>query len=255
MSSFIIFVANHKEPKYKLPKFHEYYIGGISPFADLYKSKLRNHYKLNCIYEKSAVYGEVTVLHSIFNDIKNNDITHDVIGFSQYRRIFIRPRFWFFVKNFFHALGFDLSLNAVRLIAYKPTMYKRGTLVVPEPVTFDTSVQEQYVRSHVESDLLTAVATLLELYPEYENAVNKVLKRNYMYPYNMFVMQKQELLNYCMWLFPLLDVIESKLDLTGRTSYQKRAIGFLTERIFNFWLEHNHIKLVTARVAVLEGGH
>ena len=55
-------------------------------------------------------------------------------------------------------------------------------------------------------------------------------------------MKKELFFEWCEFIFPILFDLETVIDLTGRDNYQKRALCFLTERIFGFWC---HKKLTT----------
>ncbi|SQB29178.1 Uncharacterised protein [Citrobacter koseri] len=57
--------------------------------------------------------------------------------------------------------------------------------------------------------------------------------------YNMFVGKADVVNQYCQWLFPLLDEVNKQIDFSGYDSYQKRILGFMAERLFNVWIEHN----------------
>ena len=54
-------------------------------------------------------------------------------------------------------------------------------------------------------------------------------------PCNMFVMKKELFFEWCNFVFPILFDLEKEIDFKGRDNYQKRALCFLSERMFNFW--------------------
>ena len=60
---------------------------------------------------------------------------------------------------------------------------------------------------------------------------------------NMFVESKALIDKYCELLFMILGKVEEKVDLNGRSDYQKRVFGFLSERLFNVWIEKNSLKI------------
>lgn len=72
--------------------------------------------------------------------------------------------------------------------------------------------------------------------------------------FNMFITTKELLDNYAKWIFNVFDYVENIIDLKGRTDYQKRAFGFLSERLFNVWLKHQNLKIKRMKVT-FEGHH
>lgn len=60
--------------------------------------------------------------------------------------------------------------------------------------------------------------------------------------FNMFIM-KWELFNqYCEWLFPILEKLESYYDLKNMDSFQARLIGRIGERLLDVWIMKNNVK-------------
>ena len=114
------------------------------------------------------------------------------------------------------------------------------------------TVRSQYEHAHCKSDLDEAERVVKEMYPPYAEAFSKVMNRKKLYILNMFVMKKRLFDTYCVWLFAILSELEKRIDLTGRSVYEKRVFGFLAERLFNVWLEKQDIRKHELNVIFLE---
>lgn len=55
----------------------------------------------------------------------------------------------------------------------------------------------------------------------------------------MMICTKELYDNYMEWLFRILFVLEDKVDYSAYDTYNQRLFGFLSERLFNVWLEKN----------------
>jgi len=53
--------------------------------------------------------------------------------------------------------------------------------------------------------------------------------------------QKTLLNEYCEWLFPILQTMYKKMDLSSYTAFEARLFGRVSERLFNVWLHHKNI--------------
>lgn len=55
----------------------------------------------------------------------------------------------------------------------------------------------------------------------------------------MFVMRRELFEEWCQFIFPALFALKDRIcgteEFSLRDNYQKRALCFLTERIFNYW--------------------
>ena len=68
----------------------------------------------------------------------------------------------------------------------------------------------------------------------------------------MFVMKKQLFDEYCSWLFSILFELEKRIDISGYNQYEARVFGFISERLFNVWLEKQQLKVKEVPVVNLE---
>lgn len=169
---------------------------------------------------KNKSFCELTALYWIW---KNTD--NKYVGLYHYRRKYM------------------LSSNQILSIL------ENKDVILPKKKTFRISVEEQYMKEHVEKDWNVMLDILKEYYPKYYEFSKKVFRNNVLYMYNMFVMNRETYDKYCQWLFPLLFKVEEKLKDDKRDNYQNRYIGFMAERLFTLYIKYN--KLNTFETDVL----
>lgn len=85
--------------------------------------------------------------------------------------------------------------------------------------------------------------TVLELYPEYEEAISEFRNGTKAYWYNMFIMRKEIFCDYSAWLFHILEETEKKIDFTYYSEQETRTLAFMAERLLSVYI----IKLVKDR--------
>ncbi|MBE6513349.1 MAG: DUF4422 domain-containing protein, partial [Methanobrevibacter olleyae] len=86
--------------------------------------------------------------------------------------------------------------------------------------------------------------------PEYLDSYKKVVNGKDLYYYNMFIAKKEVIDPYCEWVFPILAEVEKRVDMTGYDDYQKRIYGFLTERLFDVWMDKQDLKVKESELKV-----
>lgn len=93
---------------------------------------------------------------------------------------------------------------------------------------------------------------LEELYPKDVAIFDKVMQQRSGYMFNMFVMKKDLADAYCYWLFPIIDELYQRLDISGYSAFDARLFGRISERLFNVWLEKNAFKIKEVPFMYLE---
>ena len=99
------------------------------------------------------------------------------------------------------------------------------------------TLQSHYEHTHYSDHIKETKESILEKYPEYEKAFDKVLKRRWGYMFNMMIAERGILNDYCSWLFDVLFSVFEKIDSNNYSAFEKRYVGRISELLFNVWLE------------------
>lgn len=99
------------------------------------------------------------------------------------------------------------------------------------------TLESHYAHTHYREHLEITRKVLVEKYPEYEKAFDKTLKHRWGYMFNMMIMEKSFLNEYCTWLYDILFEVFKNIDCSTYTAFEKRYVGRLSELLFNVWLE------------------
>ena len=113
----------------------------------------------------------------------------------------------------------------------------------------------QYVHAHHAIDLETTRQIIDERYPAYLAAYDRTMKRTSGHRFNMFVMRRDLVDRYCIWLFDVLFELERRLDISSYSAYDARVFGFVSERLLDVWLETNGVRFAEFPVLNLESQH
>ena len=221
----------HKKLSVSLPNDRTILLVSSSPDSFGY---LRDNTGDN-ISEKNPSFCELTALYWIWK----NDKESSIVSLEHYRRLFLSKK-----GNLFHY--HYLSKGETK------SLMGKYDLMVRTPYYFRNydNLWEEYSSDHDESDLIKTRAILTKQHPEYLPSFDFVMKKAKTASFlNMFLGKKEIVDSYCEWLFPILFSLEKEIDLSKKNTYQKRIFGFLSERLFNVWINFNKNKI---RVGYLE---
>lgn len=232
-----ILVALHKE--YKLPTDSIYIpiqVGGVQI------SSLKNALSDNTgdnISNKNKSYCELTALYWAW---KNMD--EDYIGLVHYRRYFACNNL---LKNKWERIA--SSSEIIRAL-------KKAPVILPKKRNyFIETTYSQYCHAHNKQDLDVTKSIIEKDYPEYIKSFDEVMNKTDGHRFNMLVMRKDILDNYCTWLFDVLSKVEKEINTENYDTYNKRVYGFLSERLLDVWINTNHISYTELPVVNLENEH
>lgn len=113
------------------------------------------------------------------------------------------------------------------------------------------TVYQQYAQYHDPETLDQAVKIVKERYPEFADAADEYLNSKDVYYMNMFIMKKELFMQYCSWLF---DILESYEDKTlEKPEPGSRLLAYLAERLFGiFYTYHKRSGVACAEVPYIK---
>lgn len=222
-----IFIATHK--KYEMPSDDLYVplLVGAEDKRDESGGELELGYlKDNTgdnISSRNAEYCELTGLYWIWKNV-----ACDYLGLVHYRRYFAGER-----------SGRKASLDCIIHYNELETMLGKYKVFVPKKRRyFIETLYSHYAHTHYGEHLDVTREVISRLYPEYLDSYDVVLHRTSGHMFNMLILEKNLLNEYCSWLFRILAEVEKKISIPNLTPFQGRFLGRIGEIIFNVWLEY-----------------
>lgn len=192
---------------------------------------------------KNENYCELTAAYYIWKNV-----TCDIIGLNHYRR-YLSLKDISIIKNAkSHEKLFELILTKEEI----ENTLKDYDVIVPITKLITKNVYSKYKEQHYIKDLENAKKIIMSRYPDMENSFEKVMSNKKYAICNMFVMKKKYFDDYCSWLFEIMFELEKVTNMDGYSKLQKRMYGFLSERLFNVWLDYKGLKIKEANMVLLE---
>ena len=190
--------------------------GGSSLRSDPWAEKyLRFDDTGDNISDLNPILNEMTSIYWYWKNVITDGITH--VGFNHYRRFF--------------SLEDILDFESYDIIVSKP-IWSSDKI----------SLAYQYKLYHVLQDLQTLIDVIRN---DFDSAWGENFRKyllgsgTNLAPCNMFVMRKDLFAEWCSFVFPILFGLRTKIceteEFHRRDNYQKRALCFLSERMFNYW--------------------
>ncbi len=221
MNKVKIFTITHRQ--YWFPKDSLYETLQVGNGNDL--GILRDNTKDNIAYKNSS-YCELTGLYWIW---KNNS-NYDYIGLDHYRRHFTLKHIIFNKKDAV------LTYNQLEKIL-------DNTIILPKKRHYYIeTIYSQYAHAHNKRDLDITRDIISKYHKEYLESFDKQMHRRSLHICNMFIMPKKIFDEYCTWLFDILFKLEESVDTSDYSSYNKRVVGFVAERLLDVYIEANNLK-------------
>lgn len=189
------------------------------------------------ISSKNRSYCELTALYWLWKNCNS-----DICGLVHYRRYF----------SSLDKDGAELKGNGILSPSSVDRLLSNYDIIVPEKSNLGhDTVFSLFLKYHYVKDLVLVHDVIAELWPEHVPAFDSMMGETSLSLFNMFISKKQVINEYCEWLFPILETLEGRVDISRYSNYQKRLFGFLSERLFNVWLYHNRFRYKVTYVPVV----
>ena len=233
MENIFIAVAAHK--RYWMPKEQAYKPIQVGAKGKKSFGWLRDDSGEN-ISEKNPTFCELTAIYWAW---KNVDA--DIYGLVHYRRYFSNGNLMIAKKK---------RILKTKQIAEK--MLDVNVMLPKKRHYWIETNESQYIHAHHEADLITTKKVLSELCPKIEGSWDRVMNRSSGHRFNMFIMRKDTFQAYCKWLFPILEEVEKRLDISTYSTNDQRVFGFIAERLMDVWLDCSNIPYLENSIVNLE---
>ncbi len=220
-----IIVATHKQ--YRMPDdtmylpLHVGAEGKVTASGDV----------LDFGYQKDNTGENISVLNPCFCELTGlywawKNLDEDYIGVVHYRRHFGK-------KN-----KKDPFAGILTYAQIKPLLGNIKIFVPKKRRYFIETLYSHYAHTHYAEHLDETEKIIEEMYPEYLASYRKVARKCSGYMFNMMIMEKSLLDEYCEWLFAILFALRDRVCVTEISAFQQRFYGRVSEIIFNAWLDY-----------------
>ena len=189
------------------------------------------------ISELNPFFCELTAMYWAWKNIHA-----DVKGIVHYRRFFTEEN---------RAGGAEAFTSPIPNESVKQIL-ESYDCIVPTPRPLLQRVGDDYARHHEAADMGLLKEAIAKQCPEYLPQFDYCMRSRYIFPYNMLIAREEVYDSYCAWLFPLLFNVYENTDLISRDVYERRAIGFLSERLLGVWLPLSAYRWKELPVAIPE---
>lgn len=228
-----MYVITHKEFNYSLPQNYQTLLVGANKNANP-----RNYLADNTgenISNKNKSFCELTGLYWIWKNTSDSNV-----GLCHYRRYF---------SNYHQRKQLDLSVllsgkaKPVSTVSLDQDLANADWVVSQPERSGDGTIGENFAKYHHAKDLEITRKVLKKKYPQFVDGFDQTLASERGSFYNMFYTSREQLNEYCNWLFDILFEVEKEVDISSYDNYQQRLFGFLSERLLNAYLRSKNLKI------------
>ncbi len=223
MSRVKIIVAAHK--KYQMPKDPMYlplHVGAEGKTDENGEPLDLGFQKDNegeNISELNPSFCELTGLYWAWKNLKD-----DYIGLAHYRRHFRRKG---------RSKGFDAVLREQDL---RPMFGRYRVFLPTKRYYIIETLYSHYSHTHYAEQLDLTREVIVEKYPEDLAAYDRVVKQRSGHMFNMMIMERGLLDEYCRWLFDILFELKDRIHAEDLSAFQGRFYGRVSEILLNVWI-------------------
>lgn len=208
----------------------------------------------------NSFYSELTACYWIW---KHGDRSRaDAWGLCHYRRYFSldmhkllfkkRSRFYYTLtrQHLDAVVNEKLYKKLQQLLSENDVVVQRPSFAHKEGGKVYT-IEEAYAALHFIEHWNTTLQIVQEKYPLYASSIPGFNNETKMSFYNMMVARWAIWDDYLSWVFDILFEVQQRIAIPS-DPYQGRIFGFLSERLLNLYIRHNHLSSGYLTIALFE---
>lgn len=174
---------------------------------------------------KNPFYSELSAVYWAWKNLKA-----DYIGLVHYRRHFCLKR---------KETDWDSILNT----GEAEELCREYDLILPKKrKLYIETVYSHYDHTFFGEQFDKARDIIAKRCPEYVETFDRHMKERQEHLFNMFIMKESLFHQYCEWMFPILEELETYYDLKNMDPFQARLIGRVSERLMDVWIQKNNLR-------------
>lgn len=177
------------------------------------------------ISDRNAKYSELTGLYWLW---KNND--SDYQGIVHYRRHFGTANR---LTRITHRDHFDRVAGSEETLG----LLEDSDIILPHKRNYYIeTIYSHYAHTFPGKQLDATRSIIAERQPEYLASFDSLMAGKRAHMFNMFIMSREKLGEYCTWLFPILEELGERIDDSGYDAFNVRYPGRISEMLLDVWL-------------------
>lgn len=177
------------------------------------------------ISAKNASFCELTGLYWAWKNLPN-----DYLGLIHYRRFFS-------VKS--ASARRNQPLETLYLTTEEASkLLEQYDVIVPKRRNYYIETLYSHYANTLHAEHLDVTRDIIaEKCGEYLASFDEVMKQRGGHMFNMFIMSKELVNDYCSWLFPVLFELEKRIPAEQYSAFHARFYGRVSELLFNVWMK------------------
>jgi hypothetical protein len=174
---------------------------------------------------QNQYYSELTALYWAWKNLKA-----DYIGLVHYRRFLSFKR-----KN--------KTENSILTSDEASYLCKGCDIILPKKRYYVIeTIASHFAHIHGIEYINITRKIIEEIYPEYLESFDKVMRKRSAHMFNMFIMRKKLADEYCDWLFDILFRFNEMIDFSNLSPFQARMSARIGECLLDVWITKNKYK-------------
>lgn len=225
----VIAVVSHKRYIFRKDKLYMPLMAGSVFMSDEETAGYVRDDSGDNISDRNPGYSELTALYWLWKHCEA-----DNIGICHYRRYFSAQTL---LRRSFAGLSKDSGKRLGTVLTYDEAarLMEDNRIILPAPRNYFIETNySQFAHAH-DAEALDTVRDIID--DEYIEAFDHRMAMTSGHRFNMFIMRRELMDEYCTWLFNILSDLEHRLGLSGSQAGSHRLYGYVAERLLDVWID------------------